>query len=192
MVAAWLNTSDRRKLNGFHNRCLRTIWGIKAAYYSRVSNAKVLDVTGQRPLTVLLQKQQLLLYGRVARRSDEDIMRASTFCPGTLRPATDMYIRKVGRPRLAWTSEVGKLAIQAAGGLHRLEETNQGWARLEEHCRNLIVLYSASVNAQMSECYDTWLMVPRQHCARVPMGHFAVELSYCYNRIFLCHIISVS
>ena len=123
LAAAWLNTSDRRKLNGFHNRCLRTIWGIKAAYYSRVSNAKVLDVTGQRPLTVLLQKQQLLLYGRVARRSDEDIMRASTFSPGTLRPATDMYIRKVGRPRLAWTSEVGKLAIQAAGGLQRLEET---------------------------------------------------------------------
>ena len=64
LAAAWLNASDQRKLNGFHNRCLRTIWGIKAAYYSRVSNATVLEITAQRPLTKLLQKQQLLLYSK--------------------------------------------------------------------------------------------------------------------------------
>ena len=50
-------------------------------------------------------------------------MRAATFAPGTLRPAVDVYIRKVGRPRMAWATEVGKLALQAAGGLRRLDET---------------------------------------------------------------------
>ena len=123
LAAAWLNKSDQRKLDGFQNRCLRTIWGIKPAYVSRVSNARVLEITGQRPLTALLQKQQLVLYGRVARQSDANLMRAATFGPGSLRPAVDMYIRKVGRPRLAWAPEVGKLALQAAGGYRRLDDT---------------------------------------------------------------------
>ena len=125
LAAAWLNKGDRRKLNGFQNRCLRTIWGIKPAYISRVSNASVLQITGQRPLTDLLQKQQLLLYGRVARQSDANLMRAATFGPGSLRAAVDTHIRKVGRPRLAWgwATEVGMVALQAAGGFQRLEET---------------------------------------------------------------------
>ena len=50
-------------------------------------------------------------------------MRAATFGPGSLRPAVDMYVRKVRRPRMAWATEVGKLALQAAGGLQRLDET---------------------------------------------------------------------
>ena len=123
LAAAWLNKADRRKLDGFQNRCLRSIWGIKPAFVSRVTNKSVLETTGQRPLTVLLRKQQLLLYGRVARQSNDHPMRAATFAPGTLRPAVDVYIRKVGRPRMAWATEVGKLALQAAGGLRRLDET---------------------------------------------------------------------
>ena len=123
LSAAWLNTSDKRKLNGFQNRCLRTIWGIKPAFISRVSNARVLQITSQRPLTVLLQRQQLLLYGKVARQSDDNPMRAATFGPGSLRSAADMFVRKVGRPRLAWATEVGKLALQAAGGLQRLDDS---------------------------------------------------------------------
>ena len=123
LAAAWLNKADRRKLDGFQNRCLRSIWGIKPAFVSRVTNKSVLETTGQRPLTVLLNKQQLLLYGRVGRQSNDHPMRSATFAPGTLRPAVDVYIRKVGRPRMAWVTEAGKLALQAAGGLRRLDET---------------------------------------------------------------------
>jgi hypothetical protein len=124
LAAAWLNVADQRKLNGFQNRCLRTIWGIKPAFISRVSNATVLETTGQKPLTTLLKKQQLLLYGRVARQSDGEPMRDVTFCPGLpLRPAVDRFVRRTGRPRLAWATEVGKLAMCAAGGLRRLNDT---------------------------------------------------------------------
>ena len=123
LAAAWLNKNEQRKLNGFQSRCLRTIWGIKPAYVSRVSNGKVLETTGQRPLTALLQKQQLLLYGRVARQGEGSPMRDAAFEPTSLRPAVDMFVRKVGRPRLAWAPEVGKLALQAAGGFLRLEDT---------------------------------------------------------------------
>ena len=71
----------------------------------------------------MLQKQQLLLYGRVARLDDGDLMRDTTFCQGSLHPAVDRFVRKVGRPRLAWTSLVGKLALEAAGGLKNLQDT---------------------------------------------------------------------
>ena len=79
------------------------------------------NVLGQTK-TTKSQKQQLLLYGRVARQSDENPMRAATFRPGSLQAAVDIYIRKVWWPRLAWATEVGKLALQAAGGLQRLDE----------------------------------------------------------------------
>ena len=103
-------------------RCLRAIWGIKPSYVSRISNARVLEATGQHPLTTTLQKQQLLLYGTVARHRPGNLMRDATFARRSLRPAVDVFIRKVGRPRLAWASEVGKLALAAAGGLQKLDE----------------------------------------------------------------------
>jgi len=49
-------------------------------------------------------------------------MRDATFCPASLRPAVDRYVRKIGRPRLDWTTEVGKLASQAAGNPKLLQE----------------------------------------------------------------------
>jgi hypothetical protein len=123
LATAWLNTSERRRLDGFHNRCLRTIWGIKPAYISRVSNKEVLDTTGQKPITTILLKEQLLLYGAAARAPEGNVMRDATFCPRTLHPATNRYIRKIGRPRLEWADEVGKVAFQAAGSYHRLNQT---------------------------------------------------------------------
>ena len=90
--------------------------------YWSANHARVLETTGQKPVTHLLKKQQLLLYGRVARQRDDEMMRSATFCPGSLRPAVDMFVRKIGRPRLDWTSEVGKLALQAAGGMQQLQK----------------------------------------------------------------------
>ena len=49
------------------------------------------------------------------------ILRDSAFCPGSLRSAADMYVRKVGRPRLEWVSEVHKLALKMAGTHANLE-----------------------------------------------------------------------
>ena len=56
-------------------------------------------------------------------------MRDATFCPGSLRPAVDRFVREVGRPRLDWTSEVGKPALQAAGGLRHLDTATEDASR---------------------------------------------------------------
>jgi hypothetical protein len=122
LAACWLNVSERRRIDGFQNRCLRAIWGIKPAYVSRVSNASVLQTVGEKPLSRQLERQQLQLFGRVARQDDEGLMRQATFCPGSLQPATERYVRKQGRPRLEWTSAVYKLALQAAGGMQQLQD----------------------------------------------------------------------
>ena len=138
LAGAWLNTTERRRLDGFQNRCLRVIWGIKPAYVSRISNRDVLEATGQGLFSSALHMQQLLLFGKAARSPEGSIMREAAFCPGSLRPTTDRHVRKVGRPRLEWTSEVHKLALLAAGGAATLEACIMSparWRRIVElHC----------------------------------------------------------
>merc|ERR1711904_368568 len=60
---------------------------------------------GQPPFTKQLLKHQLKLFQKVACLPDGDILRDATFCRGTLRPATDRYSRKVGRPRAEWATK---------------------------------------------------------------------------------------
>jgi len=45
------------------------------------------------------------------------------FSPGSFHLAVDRFVRKVGMPRLAWTSLVGKFALEAAGGLKNLQDS---------------------------------------------------------------------
>ena len=120
--SAWLNIADARRLDGFQARCLRRILGIRHAYYSRVSNKTVLELAQQPPYTKQLLKQQLLLYGKIARSADNDPLRAVTFCRGSLRPATSQYMRKVGRPRNEWAVKLYEKALAATGGIAQLDE----------------------------------------------------------------------
>jgi len=99
LSSAWLNVSEMRRLNGFQARCLRKALRIKPSYASRISNAIVLQRAGQTVLGRQLLRQQLLLYGRVARALGSNVLRSLTFIPGTVQPATDRYVRRVGRPR---------------------------------------------------------------------------------------------
>ena len=99
LSSAWLNAADSRRLDGFHARCLRKITRVKPSFVSRVSNAVVLKKAGQTALRRQLLKQQLLLYGRVARSSNDDVLRQLTFIPDSVHAATGRYVRRVGRPR---------------------------------------------------------------------------------------------
>ena len=80
---AWLNVSDKRKLDGFQCRCLRVILRIAPSLISRVSNKTVLDRAGALKLSTLLLRHQPMLFGKVARAPDEDVLRKLTFCPGS-------------------------------------------------------------------------------------------------------------
>jgi len=81
-----------------------------------------LETIGHEALSVKLARRRLSLFGRIARQPNDSLMRSVTFCPGELRPATDRFVRKVGRPHLEWTTEVRKLAIKAARSMLQLEQ----------------------------------------------------------------------
>ena len=134
LSSAWINISETRRIDGFQVRCLRQILGIKPSYWSRVSNATVLQQAGQPAYSKQLLRQQLLLYGQVARAPDGDPLKSCTFCPGSLRPATDRYVRRVGRPRNEWASMLQKEALKLTNG--HLEKTilcKSTWERMVQH-----------------------------------------------------------
>jgi hypothetical protein len=67
LSTACLNIAEKRRLDGFQNRCLRRIWGIGPSYLSRVRNADVLQTSQQRPLSDMILEQQLIMFGKAAR-----------------------------------------------------------------------------------------------------------------------------
>ena len=115
LSGAWINVAERRRLDGFQSRCLRKIVRIPPAYVSRISNQEVLEVAKQKPYTKQLLLQQLKLFGKVARATDTDPLRALTFSPGSFCPAGDLFVRKVGRPRNEWAGQLQSVALEVAG-----------------------------------------------------------------------------
>jgi len=61
---------------------------------------------GQTTFTKQLLKQQLKHFRKIARLPDEHFLKELTFIPDSLRPATDWYVRRVGRPRSEWASKL--------------------------------------------------------------------------------------
>ena len=121
LSSAWINVAELRRLDGFQSRCLRKILGIQPAYYSRVPNRKILEIAQQLPYSRQLLKQQLLLFGKVARAPDSDPLRQLTFCASSLHAATGKYVRRVGRPRNEWALKLRTQAERAAGSSANLE-----------------------------------------------------------------------
>jgi hypothetical protein len=115
LSSAWLHVKEQRQIDGFQARCLRRILGVMPSFISRVSNQKVLEQSGQRRYTCQLLRQQLLLYGKIARSPDDDVLRALTFCPGSLQPVADRHVRWVGRPRHEWAGQLNLIALKVAG-----------------------------------------------------------------------------
>ena len=111
--------------------------GHQGSVISRISNAKVLQESGQPQLSRQLLKQQLLLYGRVARAPDSDPLRMLTFAPGTLLPATGEYIRRIGRPRNQWAVMLYKEYCKMGVGLNRSIHIELDWrAAVCQYCIN--------------------------------------------------------
>ena len=114
LSSTWLNAADRHRLNGFQAECLRRVLRIQPSFVSRISNQTVLERSGQAAYDLQLLKQQLLLFGKVARCSNTDVLRNMAFRPGCLLPATDAFVRRVGRPRAEWAKMILPIASRIA------------------------------------------------------------------------------
>ena len=125
LATLWLTTAQRRRLDGFCARCLRRILKIPAAFVSRISNARVYQAAKMPALSELVLKRQLLLLGKVARAPAGDPLRADVFVGSTTQPQVGRYVRRVGRPRQEWSTEVMKAAAQKLGSVARLQQLLQ-------------------------------------------------------------------
>ena len=106
IAACCFSAAQHRRVNGFQAKCLRSILGIRPAFWSRVSNAEVLRRAGVKPATTILVEQQLTQLGKVLRAPKESALHSTTLTAGTLQPATDFYVRRRGRPRKEWAKSV--------------------------------------------------------------------------------------
>ena len=64
LCALVLTKQEKRRLDGFQNRCLRSILGIQPSFLSRTSNAEVWQRSAHVPMSKLLERKQLLLLGK--------------------------------------------------------------------------------------------------------------------------------
>ena len=93
-----LTVAQERQLNGFQNRCLRSIIGVKPSYISRVSNVEVLQRTAHSSATDLLRQRQMRLLCKIVESGEEYPLRRASFIPGTDQPLTDQFVRRRGAP----------------------------------------------------------------------------------------------
>jgi hypothetical protein len=121
LVSVCLKVAQARRLDGFQNRCLRTILGVKPSFISRISNAEVLRRAGLATASNCLLKRQMVLFGKVIRSACDGPLQTVCFIPGTLRPATERYVRRVGRPRKEWIPTLLETSISRFGSLQRVE-----------------------------------------------------------------------
>lgn len=131
-----LSAAERRRLDGFQNRCLRSILGILPAYVSRISNADVLQRSKCRPATEMVLQRQMLLFGKALRAASDHPLNQSAFMRGTTEPATNKYVRRVGRPRREWVPEIRSRCYQMIGGdqeLTRLVQNSFVWQQTVKH-----------------------------------------------------------
>ena len=63
-----LSKADARRIDALDQWCLRRILDIR--WYHRVSNREVRRMTEQPPLTAIIQKRRLMLFGHLARMDE--------------------------------------------------------------------------------------------------------------------------
>ena len=88
-----LYAADKKRLNAFHQRCLRRI--LKVSYRDHITNVEILKRTGQREIGDVLMERRLRWYGHVARMAEERI-------PKIVMKWKPTGKRRRGRPRLTW------------------------------------------------------------------------------------------
>ena len=87
--------ADARKVDALDQWCLRSILDIR--WYHRVSNCEVRRLTTQPPLTTIMQKRRLTLFGHLVRMDESaDARRILTAVPQS------EWKRPVGRPYTSW------------------------------------------------------------------------------------------
>ena len=134
LSSACFTKAQLRRLDGFQNRCLRMIIGVKPSYISRISNRDVLTRAGYEAASTHLLFRQLQLFGQVLRADPAHPLYACSFAAG-MRPATERYVRRVGRPHKEFVPEMSKHAACIFGSMTAAAQAACTPAVWERRCR---------------------------------------------------------
>ena len=108
-----MNKNLLKKLDGFYAKCLRQILKISPSFISRVTNDFILQQFNTQPLSAILLKRQLQLFGKVARMPNHCVVRESIFEHDSV-DIKQSGNRRRGRPRNTWANELRKYAAAIA------------------------------------------------------------------------------
>ena len=133
-----LTAAQQRRIDGFQNRCVRKIIGVKPAYISRVSNGDVLKRSGHTQASLTLRSRRLQLFGKVLRAPSGHPLRQACFVDDTLHPLADLYVRRVGRPSQEWTKQVLKDCIRFFGSIQNASQAAQNKSVWDDIIHKLI------------------------------------------------------
>ena len=147
LTSACLNKCERRGIDGFQARCLRKIMKVAPACWSRVANKTVLARASTRPVSQQLLKDQLIYFGRIASRNPTDPVRDSILKREGMELRELQETRRVGRPRLEWSKEIFKHAVEAAGSHANLRSifSNENSADIRTSWRGLVSTYVGTI-----------------------------------------------
>ena len=145
LQSACLHKRARDKLDGFHARCLRQILRIPSSYVSRISNATVLHRACAIKVSLRILESQMVYFGSLARRHDDDPVRAAIFQPGSIDLLPPPDGRKRGRPRMTWSRKIGTDCYCAAGTRERLSALLQPTPQASRAWRGAIGKYIRSL-----------------------------------------------
>ena len=136
--------ADFSYLEYIHARCLRRILGIRAAYYSRVSNDAVRRRANAPRLEATIRRRQLLFLGSTLRRAEDHPDRLACFQPGSdLRPRVPQRAkRRRGAPRKVWAETILPLCEQrwnkSRADILQLAQNPREWnIAIDNFCRQI-------------------------------------------------------
>ena len=100
---------------------------------SRVPNKVVLQKAAVLPLTEQILRRQFVILRKVAAAPGDSVLRKDTFKEDSLVTQVGFYVRRRGRPRQDWASELIKLGVVRFGGRAVFERLLMGsetdWTR---------------------------------------------------------------
>ena len=79
---------------------------IPPAFISSVSNQKVFEQAGVKPLSKALLVEQMLFLRKVSLAPPSSCLRRAVFVGDTFMPQLGRFVRRVGRPRQAWSLQI--------------------------------------------------------------------------------------
>ena len=109
----WHTTSTTAHIDAWHCKLLRRTMKWKTTYIDRSkTNQWVYKHTNTQPISTKITAQQFKFYGHIAR-APGTLQHSVVFGPGQLRQLNTL--RRVGRPRQHWASNVEQQLISFVG-----------------------------------------------------------------------------